>query len=136
MTSNFETSVDYASKAAVANNATLFNGKPATDFLQTGLSSIELNPNGSLSNYGGFIDFHYNGSTADYTSRIIEESAGTITFCNTTSGGTKRIIDVDINGIKKKTVSSIPLNDWYYRPVVIQSSAPSNAAVGALWIKI
>lgn len=38
--------------------------------------SIELNSAGSLSGYGGFIDFHFNGSTSDYTSRIIEDASG------------------------------------------------------------
>ena len=38
--------------------------------------SIELNNAGSLSGYGGFIDFHFNGSSADYTSRIIEDASG------------------------------------------------------------
>ena len=38
--------------------------------------SIELNSAGSLSGYGGFIDFHFNGSSADYTSRIIEDASG------------------------------------------------------------
>ena len=38
--------------------------------------SIELNSAGSLSGYGGFIDFHFNGSQADYTSRIIEDASG------------------------------------------------------------
>lgn len=37
---------------------------------------IELNNSGSLSNYGGFIDFHYNKSASDYTSRIIEDADG------------------------------------------------------------
>lgn len=40
--------------------------------------SIELNSAGSLGGYGGFIDFHFNGSSADYTSRIIEDAAGEI----------------------------------------------------------
>ena len=48
-----------------------------------GFHSIELNNYGTLSGYGGFIDFHYEGSTADYTSRIIENAAGTLAFvCN------------------------------------------------------
>lgn len=38
---------------------------------------IELNP-GSSVGHGGFIDFHYNGSNADYTSRIIEEANETL----------------------------------------------------------
>lgn len=42
----------------------------------TGFHSIELNNYGTLSGYGGFIDFHYNGSSNDYTSRIIEDASG------------------------------------------------------------
>ena len=38
--------------------------------------SIELNSAGSLGGYGGFIDFHFNGSSSDYTSRIIEDASG------------------------------------------------------------
>ena len=42
----------------------------------SGFHSIELNTHGTLSGYGGFIDFHFNGSSADYTSRIIEDASG------------------------------------------------------------
>lgn len=40
--------------------------------------AIELNSAGSLQNLGGYIDFHFNGSSADYTSRIIEKAAGVL----------------------------------------------------------
>lgn len=40
--------------------------------------SIELNRDGSLANYGGVIDFHFNKSNEDYTSRIIEDLLGRI----------------------------------------------------------
>lgn len=46
--------------------------------------SIELNSAGSLSGYGGFIDFHFNGSSSDYTSRIIEDASGEINIQATT----------------------------------------------------
>jgi hypothetical protein len=45
--------------------------------------SIELNSAGTLSSsghYGGFIDFHYDGSAADYTSRIIEDAVGVLSI--------------------------------------------------------
>lgn len=38
-----------------------------------------LNINSSA-NHGGFIDFHFNGSTEDYTSRIIEDASGQLTL--------------------------------------------------------
>ena len=42
-----------------------------------GFDHIELNTHGSSSQgYGGYVDFHYNGSSADYTSRIIEDASG------------------------------------------------------------
>lgn len=41
------------------------------------VNNIELVPK-SNENHGGFIDFHYNGSTVDYTSRIIESAEGRI----------------------------------------------------------
>lgn len=34
----------------------------------------------SSAGHGGFIDFHFNGNTADYTSRIIEDASGQITI--------------------------------------------------------
>ena len=37
---------------------------------------LELNTDGYTKNTGGFIDFHYNGSSKDYTSRIIETDEG------------------------------------------------------------
>lgn len=40
---------------------------------------IEFSKTNSYSNNGGYIDFHYNGSTADYTSRIIEGLSGQLT---------------------------------------------------------
>lgn len=42
--------------------------------------AIELNNAGSLSSYGGLMDFHYNGSAADYTTRMIEEAAGVVSI--------------------------------------------------------
>lgn len=40
-------------------------------------ASIELK---GASSHGGYIDFHYGGSSADYTSRIIESSSGIVTL--------------------------------------------------------
>lgn len=39
-------------------------------------AAIELTPTSSSAGHGGYIDFHYNGSSNDYTSRIIESSSG------------------------------------------------------------
>ena len=40
---------------------------------------IELYPGATNAGHGGFIDFHFNNSSADFTSRIIEWSSGTLT---------------------------------------------------------
>ena len=42
--------------------------------------SLEFSNISSSANHGGFIDFHFNGNTADYTSRIIEDAAGQLTL--------------------------------------------------------
>lgn len=44
-------------------------------------SFLELYPSTS-DTHGGYIDFHYAGSSADHTSRIIESSSGTISINN------------------------------------------------------
>ena len=43
-----------------------------------GLNCIEFSP--SATTHGGYLDFHFNNSTADYTSRIIEETSGRLKF--------------------------------------------------------
>ena len=43
-------------------------------------SSLEFNSVPSYAGHGGYIDFHFNGSNADYTSRIIEFSSGRLTI--------------------------------------------------------
>ena len=58
--------------STVAWNASAFQAGGLSTY---GASSIEFKTaSGDAS--GGFIDFHYNGSTADYTSRIIENASG------------------------------------------------------------
>ena len=42
-------------------------------------TNIELVALASANN-GGYIDFHYNGSTADYTSRIMESAEGKLSL--------------------------------------------------------
>lgn len=41
---------------------------------------IEFASIGSSAGHGGFIDFHFNGSTEDYTSRIIEDAKGRLSL--------------------------------------------------------
>jgi len=46
----------------------------------SGTQSIEMNTNGFAAGHGGFIDFHYEGSDVDYSTRIIEEESGRLTI--------------------------------------------------------
>ena len=71
---------------------TTYNIEPYTSYYKVGRPDFEMNSDGSLKGYGGFIDFHFFNSsgqplnssgsvvssTPDYTSRIIEDSAGCI----------------------------------------------------------
>lgn len=67
-------------------NGTIDAGSSGGSIL--GFHSIELNSQGSLSDYGGFIDFHMDGYGSDYTSRLIETDEGIIKFMAKNSGGT------------------------------------------------
>lgn len=53
----------------------------------TGFDGIELNTRGTLSGYGGYIDYHYGGNSANYTSRLIEESSGILSFKSISTAG-------------------------------------------------
>ena len=48
-----------------------------SEVITQGTDGIELGTNATVA-HGGYIDFHFNGSTEDYTSRLIESSQGTI----------------------------------------------------------
>lgn len=48
----------------------------------SGFDHIELNTEGSLAGYGGYIDFHYNGALSDYTARIVEATPGVVRIYN------------------------------------------------------
>lgn len=71
---------DYATSAGTASNSNTVGGFTPGSFLFADLTDIEMNKTGALKGYGGFIDFHFNGSTADYTSRIIEGSSGCLSI--------------------------------------------------------
>jgi len=71
-------------------------GSDAGDHLQNiymtyfiyGPRGIEMNKYGGESGNGGFIDFHYAGSSADYTARIIEDSTNVVSIYAKNSSGT------------------------------------------------
>ena len=61
-----------------------FDGSAAITGAINDVPAIELKPEATTSNNGGFLDFHYNQDTADYTSRIIESASGTLSINNVT----------------------------------------------------
>lgn len=82
-------------------------------------SAIEIFP-GSSAGHGGYIDFHYNNSTSDYTSRIMERSSGVFQIYGSIGmDGTltaPRLCAVGTLGIPLKFVKSDRSNtdkDWY-----------------------
>ena len=56
-------------------------------------ASLEFHP-GSSAGHGGYIDFHHNDSSADYTSRIIESPAGTLMLNNSEFLTTANIVAI------------------------------------------
>ena len=78
-------------------------------------AAIELFPGASAGN-GGYIDFHYNGDSADYTSRLIEIPKGVVRYNNYALVSTANITavwNVDVtftNGIAEYSNSAIKAN--------------------------
>lgn len=102
-------------------------------------ASIEMYPSSSA-NHGGFIDFHYNGSTADYTSRIIERSSGTLEVPGNFSVGGSFLFGGGISPMRRGTYERIEgtsaahknLNDYrtagfYNGKSVYVDNTPSDA---------
>lgn len=67
--------------------------------------TIEIHPP-SGSSHGGYIDFHYSGSSADYTSRIIENSSGNIHVSGSMSIGAP--LPVSSGGTGNTSVDTTP----------------------------
>jgi hypothetical protein len=58
------------------------------------------------SGHGGYIDFHYGKSTADYTSRIIEASSGTLDVNGVSmSGGDIGAKNINLRGVDAPTIN-------------------------------
>ena len=80
--------VPFASKAAQLSTARTiwgqsFDGSAAVKGDITQATCLEFSEIGGSAGHGGYIDFHYNGSTSDYTSRIIEDASGVLKINNT-----------------------------------------------------
>ncbi len=61
-------------------------------------SCIEFKPTSATANHGGYLDFHFNQSNADYTSRIIESASGTLSINNVTITSGKVVTATTFSG--------------------------------------
>lgn len=71
---------------------------------------IELQPSNSSAGHGGHIDFHYNQSSADYTTRLIEDASGRLKLIGDfyATGGVTALVATS-SDIRKKNVVSYDL---------------------------
>ena len=111
--------VPYASKAAQLYTSRSiwgqsFDGSGDVKGDIKNATCLEFSEIGGNAGHGGYIDFHYNGSTSDYTSRIIEDVSGVLKLNNTifaklsgnVSIGSSTIptdYKLDVNGYTKTT---------------------------------
>lgn len=109
--------VGTTNRMEVNNSGLTVNGGLSITGFIDGATNIELKGSGN----GGYIDFHYNQSSSDYTSRIIEESSGTVKLYGNfvASGGVTALSDArlkDITGdtdVSVEQIASMP--SVYYR---------------------
>lgn len=96
---------------------------------------IEFKPTANNSGNGGYIDFHYNQSTADYTSRIIEDASGRLTVngririsSSRNYGGTSYIAGC---GGAAGLVSEHTTKDEWYAALNIRTKSQGGWAIGS-----
>jgi len=91
------------------------------DFLKTHVTSnatsrvsglgIELNDTNGNTSYGGFIDFHFGGTTNDFTTRIIENSQGNLNIHTPNNTAT-----VQVNGANVLTTNDFVASSFSVTP--------------------
>ena len=99
----------------------------------TNVDSVEFVTT-SGANHGGYIDFHFNGSTSDFTSRIIEGSSGALQI-NATNGVTvnsKNIVR-SVNGTTADASGNVTLE---LGGTVTEKLSTSGASKGIVTITI
>lgn len=71
----------YGITDAVSNSTTWWGRSISNGAVKGGISNasfVEFSEIGANAGHGGYIDFHFNGSSSDFTSRIIESASGTL----------------------------------------------------------
>lgn len=100
----------------------------ANVYIQGSSGSIELRPPQDA-NHGGYIDFHYNGSTADYTSRLIESSELQLM-------STDKNVVVKTAGSGKSIILNAPANNSILQnaPTAADDAKTSKAIATVGWV--
>ena len=83
LTSHPTTLSGYGITDALNSSTTFWGQSVSNGAVKGGISNatfIEFSEIAANAGYGGYIDFHFNGSSSDYTSRIIEDVSGRIQF--------------------------------------------------------
>lgn len=97
--------------------------------MSTSPGFIELNP-GANAGHGGYLDFHYNGSSEDYTSRIIEQSSGVLNV-----PGTFKVNDSNV--LTEASISTLLLKMYPVGSIYISTShANPKTLFGGTWVQI
>lgn len=100
---------------SVKNKLTLSGSSISVSGVTNFSDGIELGTRlKSTSKNGGYIDFHYNGSSSDYTSRIIEQASGVLAI----KGKLETSGNLDVNGssINAPWLSLKSGNTMYFYP--------------------
>ena len=83
LTSHPTTLSGYGITDAVSSSTTWWGMGISSGTVKGGIcnaSFVEFSEIGANAGHGGYIDFHFNGSSSDYTSRIIESASGTLSI--------------------------------------------------------
>lgn len=121
-------------KASLAHLKTALGSMPPSAHVHTGdtLCPVRIEfSTGSSAGYGGYIDFHFNGSTADYTSRIIESASGTISINGVTVNGSTITGSLSGNATSATTASTCSGNAASASTLLNPSRLTTTAAVDA-----
>jgi hypothetical protein len=121
------TKLKTARNIIIGNKTNSFNGTAAITYslddigaMKQNPACIELFPSTSDTN-GGYIDFHYAGSTSDNTSRIIESKSG----------------ELDINGITFKNSNAtmyVPNNIYLYEKTSTKGASPAENIYSSIMV--
>lgn len=138
---------DNASMAFIIGNGTSNSDRSNAFWVdwsgEVGMSNLELQ--GNANSNGGWIDFHYNKSTADYTSRITEDASGRLSIFAEIRPVSKNIMlhstSVDRDGANPSSTTygnaGIEFHDQQYESVgLVKTRRETNGAMSLCLISI